>query len=450
MTHRIWTGWRPSRRKALIGAGALGLLSTSRFVAAQSAAPITLVINQSPWLASFQKMVAVYSQETGNQVEIDVNPFGGSLEKQRNSVRAGQGLFDLLIMNSGWIPEMYAGGFVTPVSDIEPAFKLDAGTYTLGDTVFYDAGKKAMAPGGKLMAVPIHPNIPMLYFRGDLYQEHGLAPPETFARLEENAKALHHPPAMYGIVQRGARGAHVVAYDFYPYLYGHGGTLFRDQSAGDYTVALNSPAGKAALDYYVRLAREAGHPQTAALDQAEVIQNMLTGKAGHILAVIAAWSQMDDPAKSIVVDKVEVTLPPHVEGARSAPPLGHFLGGIAHNIPDDRKRAAFEFLRWFQTKDAQMKNAEMGGVPVHSAPYESPLAEERKNRWMRPMAKALPLAVNIYQFPEASEVIAVLELGLNRAVAGEIETGAALKEMADSIYAIMSARGYQTNKLPPL
>jgi multiple sugar transport system substrate-binding protein len=450
MTRSIWTGWRPSRRKLLIGAGALGMLGASRFVAAQSAPPITLVINQSPWLASFQKMVAAYVQETGNQVELDVNPFGGSLEKQRNSVRAKEGQFDLLIMNSGWIPEMYAGGFVTPVSDIDSGFTLDPGIYTLGDTVFYDAQKKAMAPGGKLMAVPIHPNIPMLYFRGDLYQDKGLAQAETFAKLEENAKALNDPPRRYGIVQRGARGAHVVAYDFYPYLFGHGGSLFRDQSAGDYTVTLNSPEGKAALDYYVRLAREAGHPQTAALDQAEVIQNMLTGKAGHILAVIAAWSQMDDAAKSIVVDKVEVTLPPHVEGKSSAPPLGHFLGGIAHNTPDDRKRAAFAFLRWFQSKEAQMKNAEMGGVPVHRAAYESPLAEERKNRWMKPVAKALPLAVNIYQFPEASEVIAVLELGLNRAVAGEIETAAALNDMAGQIHAIMARHGYQTNQLPPL
>ena len=56
--------------------------------------------------------------------------------------------------------------------------------------------------------------------------------------------------------------------------------------------------GKAALDYYIRLAREAGHPKTAALDQAEVIQNMVTGKAAHIMMVIAAWSQMDDPDAS--------------------------------------------------------------------------------------------------------------------------------------------------------
>jgi len=41
--------------------------------------------------------------------------------------------------------------------------------------------------------------------------------------------------------------------------------------------------------------------------------------------------------------------------------------------------------------------------------------------------------VNIYQFPEASEVIAILELGLNQAIAGEITSTAALNGMADGI-----------------
>ena len=122
MAHRIWGGWRPTRREALVGAGALALAGSARFARAQNVAPITIVINQSPWFESFSKTVALYQEETGNQVELDVNPFAGSLEKQRNSVRAGQGDYDILIMNSGWFAEMYAGGFVTPITDIDPGF----------------------------------------------------------------------------------------------------------------------------------------------------------------------------------------------------------------------------------------------------------------------------------------------------------------------------------------
>jgi multiple sugar transport system substrate-binding protein len=433
-----------------LGAAAAFMSSTRLGWAAAKVAPITIVINQSPWYARFRKTVELYEKESGNKVELDVNPFAGSLEKQRNSVRAAQGQYDLLIMNSGWFAEMYFGGFLEAISDIEPGFKLDPQVYTLGDTVFFDPAKKTMTPAGKLMSMPISPLIPMLYYRGDLYKQAGLKAPELFSELEANARKFHNPPRIYGIVQRGARGPHTVAYDFYPYLYGHGGSIFKDQAAGDYTITLNDEKGKAALDYYIRLAREAGHPKTAALDQAEVIQNMVTGKAAHIMMVIAAWSQMDDPSKSAVVDKVEFAVPPHVPGAAPGPGLGHWLGGISKNVSDDRKRATVEFLRWFQTKDAQIASAKLGGIPINAAAYEDPMSEERNYRWMKPLAQALKYAVNIYQFPEAAEVIPVLELGLNRAIAGEITSTQALIGMAEEIYTVMAKYNYKTGKLEPL
>lgn len=442
---------RRSVLKAMGAAAAAAALPGSiRPLFAASVAPITIVINQSPWFESFRKTVDAYEAETGNQVELDVNPFAGSLEKQRNSVRASQGQYDILIMNSGWFTEMYAGGFVQAITDIDPGFKLDPDLYTLGNTIYYNAEKKSMTTDGKLMSIPVSPLIPMLYYRGDLYKEAGLSVPRTFADLEANAKKLHNPPGMYGIVQRGARGPATVSFDFYPYLYGFGGGIFKDQSAGDYSVVLNSAQGREALDYYIRLAKEAGHPKTAANDQAEVIQAMVTGHAAHIMMVIAAWSQMDDPNKSVVVDKVEFAPPPSAPGFPTSPGLGHWLAGISKNVPDERQRAAVEFLRWFQTKAAQLETAKAGGIPVNAAVYREPIADERKYRWMKPLAEALPHAVNNYQFPEASEVIAVLEVGLNRAVAGEITSVDALNGMSDEIEKIMAGHAYKTGKLDPL
>lgn len=443
---------RVTRRQALAGLTAAGTsLALARGGSAQAkVAPITVVINQSPWFDSFRKTVEAYEKESGNKVELDVNPFAGSLEKQRNSVRARQGQYDLLIMNSGWFAEMYFGGFVEALSDIDPGFKLDADIFTLGNTVFFDPAKKTMAPGGKLMSMPISPLIPVLYYRGDLYKEAGLKAPETFAELEANARKLHKPPRQYGIVQRGARGPATVSFDFYPYLYGFGGSLFKNQAAGDYTVTLNSEQGRTALDYYIRLAREAGHPKTAAMDQADLIQNMVTGKTAHVMMVIAAWSQMDDPQKSAVVDKVEFAPTPHGPNLPTAPGLGHWLGGVARNVPDDRKRATVEFLRWYQTKNAQMTTAQAGGIPVSAAIYREPIAEERRFRWMKAVGSSLPHAVSTMNFPEASEVIPILELGLNQAIAGETTSVAALNGMAEQIHAVMAKYKYNTGTLPKL
>ncbi len=446
----------PLGRRMVLGAGGVLAAGLTRAAFAQGGpqarvAPITIVINQSPWLDSFRRSVEQYERETDAKVDLDVQPFAGSLEKQRNSVRASRGTADLLVMNSGWFAEMYFGGFVEPIHAIEPGFRLDPEVYTLGDTIYFDADTRTMTPRGRLMALPIAPIVPLTYYRADLYREAGIeGAPLTFAQLEANARRLHRPPRMVGIVQRGARGPHTVAFDFYPYLYGHGGSIFRNQAENDYTVTLNAAEGRTALDYYIRLARECGHPRTAALDQAEVIQNVVTGRAAHMLTVVAAWSQMDDRDRSAVVDKIEFAPTPALPGRPTAPGLGHFVGGVARNIPDDRKRATVQFLAWFQTKDAQIALARHGGMPVHAAAYRDPIAEDRRYRWMKPLAESLRHAVNIYQFPEASEVIAVLELGLNRAIAGEITSVVALNDMARQIHTVMAARGYRTGQAEPL
>jgi multiple sugar transport system substrate-binding protein len=107
---------RATRLAALAVFTALALAPAAAL--AQKLAPITVVINQSPWFGGFAKVVEAYEKETGNKVNLDVNPFAGSAEKQRNSVRAREGQFDLLVMNSSWLAEFYHGGFLAPLAEI--------------------------------------------------------------------------------------------------------------------------------------------------------------------------------------------------------------------------------------------------------------------------------------------------------------------------------------------
>src|SRR3954447_11782440 len=110
---------RQQKRRHLLALATMLALSTSIRLSSNAAAqaklaPITIVINQSPWFAGFSKVVEAYEKETGNKITLDVNPFAGSAEKQRNSVRAKDGQFDILVMNALWLAEFYHGGFLTP------------------------------------------------------------------------------------------------------------------------------------------------------------------------------------------------------------------------------------------------------------------------------------------------------------------------------------------------
>ena len=132
------------RLAALSVTAAFGV-SVATATYAQDQAPINIVINQSPWLAGFAGLVDLYKSETGNQVTLDVNPYAGSLEKQRNAVRSAKSEYDILIVNGIFYPEMYHGGFLEPLKNIDPNFKLDPQIYTYDDTVCFDAVKKTVS-----------------------------------------------------------------------------------------------------------------------------------------------------------------------------------------------------------------------------------------------------------------------------------------------------------------
>lgn len=222
-------------------------------------APINIVINQSPWLDGFAGLVDLYEDETGNKVTLDVNPYAGSLEKQRNAVRSEESEYDLLIVNGIFYPEMYHGGFLEPLTNIDPEFKLDPQIYTYDDTVCFDAVNKTVnCDTGDLLTVPVNPNITLMFYRKDLYDENDLKIPETWDDLMANAKTLHNPPEMIGMMQRAARASISITWDYWPYLISHGGSLFRDEGNGDFFVTINSPEARAALETYVSFAQEVG------------------------------------------------------------------------------------------------------------------------------------------------------------------------------------------------
>jgi multiple sugar transport system substrate-binding protein len=413
--------------------------------------PISIVINQSPWFAGFSKAVEAYEKQTSNKVNLDVNPFAGSAEKQRNSVRAKEGQFDLLVMNSTWMAELFHGGFLTPLNDIDPTFKIEPQVINYDDTAYWDAKNKInSAKTGVPYGVPINGNIQVLYYRTDLYEKAGLKVPRTWDELVANAAKLHNPPAVYGMVQRGARSASDISYDWMPYLHSHNGGIFKDEKAGDFTVTINSPEAKKALDVYIELAKKSGPPNPGSYGQAQVIQALVTGKAAHATPVIAAWPQMDDPTKSAVVGKIGIAPLPHGAGGRTTPTLGHFIGAIPKNIPRDRQVAALAFLRWFQSYDAQLVYAQAGQAPIRKDVYDAAFMKTPEYRWTGAVVASSPNARMMYTVPEGPQIVSVLELRLNQAVIGEKTSTDALNTMATEIHDLMRAAGYKTGRLPDL
>jgi len=412
--------------------------------------PITILINSSPWYSGFEKTVELYEKQTGNKVKLDVTPYGGMLEKARNAVRGAKSPYDLLNLDTQWTIEFYEGGFVSPLADVDPAFAMPKEVFRYGDSGYWNAQKRwRTADGGKLMAYTVLGNVQLLYYRDDVLKQAGLAVPKTWSDVLASCTKLAKPPSSYGFVARGEKG-NGIRYDWQSVMLAEGVQVVKDPEAGDFTVTINSPQAKKALDLYVDLLKHCGPPNYGSLGQGDVIQLLATGKAALGDVVTAAFASFEDPNKSAVVGKLDTApLPAGANGAHGAV-IGNWNAVIPKNAPDAQKKAALAFSRWFLTYDAQRAFAEAGGIPNRSDVYTSDLAKNPKYRWMPAYLETQKFAKQELGYAEGAQVEQILGLRLNQALIGEMGAGKALNTAAQEIEALFRKNGRRTGVLPPL
>lgn len=417
---------------------------------AQDQPPITILINSSPWLGGVEALVERYEQETGNVVNLEITPYNGVLEKARSAMRDTESPFDIINLDTQWTIEFYEGGFLTPLQDIDPTFELPDEVYTYDDSYYWNAEKQwRTADGGTLLAFPPNGNVQLLFYRADLYEEAGLEPPETWDDVLQACEQLQDRPNLYGMVMRGERG-NSIRFDFMPFMLGHGAGIVADPENGDYTVTINSPEAKAALDLFIQLAQDCGPENAGAIGQSDLIQLLTTGKAVHALAVVAAWPNVDNPETSIVVGDVNVAVVPAPAGGSKASAIGNWHFAIPNNLPAERKQAALEFAKWFLSYDAQFAYAEAGGIPVREDVFASELADRPEFRWMEAYLETQPVAQQVLGYREGAQVEEILGLRLNQALIGELSSAEALNLAAEEIMRVFEESGRETGMLPPL
>lgn len=424
---------------------AVALTTPARPAVAQTAPRIAIAINQSPWLDAFVALVDRYEEETGNEIALDVLPFGGLLEKIRNSVRSSEGQYDIVTINAVWLAELFAGGFLTPLSELDSTFALPQGVLDYDGTAYWNATTGAFGGDGTLMGVPLNGNVQVLYYRRDLYEAAGLSVPQTWDDLIANAEALNDPPRRYGFVPRAARSS--IVYNFTPYLFSHGGSFFADPLAGDFSVTLNSPHGLAALETYLALAGEVAPPNAGAIGQGELIQLLATGKGAQAVAVIAAWGGLEDRDRSAVAGKLDAALLPAGPDGERASAAGHWIASIPRNVPADRRSAAFAFLTWFLERETQIEYVKAGGVPVRDDLADSDLAADPAFRFIDAFSRNAKVAVMGMPLKEGAQISDAIALHLNRAVLGEITAREALNAAAQEMHKILTQSGYDVR--PP-
>jgi len=298
-------------------------------------------------------------------------------------------------------------------ADLNPLIRDPSATSPDWDSSdFFDSVWAAQRFGDLQVSVPLQAVTQVLFYRKDLFEAAGVRPPGTLDELEEAARRLHQPPAVYGFTSRGRRTQ--APYSWAHFLYAHGGSWLSPEGGA----GIASPAAVSATARYARILRSFGDPGVADNGPIEVQTLFAQGRAAMILDA-ASWAGVfDNPDRSRVVGKWAV----------SAAPRG--LAGVTYELwawsmaisPfSQKKRAAWLFLQWATSKEMQ-RPLQVRGFPM---PRNSLWADPEwrakvEPSWLHTVLLQFRTAKPIGHPPvvAAAEVIDAVGTAISRTLAG--------------------------------
>ncbi len=318
---------------------------------------LSLIFYKHPWVDEMMKHLPEFESLTGIKVRYEVLP----------EVQGRQKLVVEMASNSGGVDAWHASmhvekrrfwksGWFQPLNAYLQDKSLTAAGYDWND---FTGGAKAAVtqPDQTISALPTFVDPFVLFYRKDLFDQKGWAPPRTMAELEDYAEKLHNPPRMYGFVARGLKNANATPWAWVIYSMG------AEYLTPDRKSAMNSPAWVKSMDWYAGMLRRFAPPGVVNFNWYECSASFMQDQVAIYYDGVNFANQFEDPSKSKIVGKVGYAVLP-------AGPAGHFsptfTNAMAISGQSRNKEAAYLFSQWATNKPSCVREL-LAGVGVGRA-----------------------------------------------------------------------------------
>ena len=330
-------------------AGAGDAFSWRRF-AGQS---IFVQFIKHPWSDTLEKMLPDFEKLTGIKVEFAELP--EIQARQKVAIEFTGGAAGIDVWDTGLHVEkrrFTRAGWYTDLGRFLSDPTMTAPDYDWSD-IAPSARQVATQPDGKVLALPFSMDACMLFYRKDLFNQHGLKPPKTLAEMEDAAQKLHSPPALYGFVGRGLKNANVPYWDWLLFSFG-GNFLTRDGRA-----SVDTPEAVRALTWYAGMLQRFAPPGVVNFNWYECSAAFMQSQVAMYYDSSLFSRQLEDREKSKVAGRVGYAPLP-------AGPAGRFsvgaVDGLAISSQSKHPGPAYFFAQWATAKGAALA-AHLAGVP---------------------------------------------------------------------------------------
>lgn len=377
--------------------------------------------------------LAEYTARTGVEVEVITMPIPQIREKIMTEFMAGTDTYDVINMN-----DAIFSTDVTPYLEPLDRYVTDSPPEDYHDII--PAVVDMFRVDRTLFAMPNRVGTGVIYYRTDLFEEHGVPIPQTHNELLEAARRLtvdingDGNIDVYGMGIK-AGDSQTLGSDFIRLFFSFGGELLNEDMT---RVRFNEEAGVKTLELYQALIEEGLVDReyvTWLRDDLIIAQRQ--GRAAMTLQFSPYFGRINDP-EGEVYGKISAFPVPSAQGV----PVGRTWSsawGLALNKNSRAKQAGWELIRQFVSAETQRRSAlEFANGPVRASVYDDPefqafLSPEVSEAWLGGLENGVGLPAH----PQWAEMEDALSDAVFRVINGELSAQAALDEAAREVERVL-------------
>lgn len=416
-----------NKRKVFVTLLSVAMVS-SMSVSARAAQEINVFVTVSPSSDALKAMAPGFTAKTGIQVNFITVPTGDIVTKLLLACQTKSSTNDVVQYDSQHLTALASGGCLDEV-----------GLRAVASREYQDSriANQLKAYGtfaGKRLGLPLSTEPYVLWYRKDLYAKLGLKVPRTWTQYASNAKKCNDAGYFGSAVPYGPAAA---AYRIGAMIHNYGGAFF-DQKT--FQPTFDSAPTKAAIKMAMDLVYTTpasvisggGLNAVQAMQELEVCQ-MLNATGWYSIL----GSEKQSPK---VFDKLALADAPHMNGSKETFLFGWLIG---INQYSSQKTNAWKFLEYTLGKtnaEAFLKaGAPPSGRTLVSSSQKALLAKVAP--YTAVMETANKNAIPLYRIPEITEVMDVVNRGLNAMATKQISFDAGIAKLNADVKAIFVKSG---------
>jgi ABC-type glycerol-3-phosphate transport system substrate-binding protein len=388
--------------------------------AAHAAGTIQMISHRYPALEYYAEKMR--TAIPGTTVNTQLMPIDKAIELATIALSSKSDTPDIVYASDTTFQTFVKNGWFRPLDDLwekhKDAFNLADFPASVLDAYRYD---------GHLYVMPHTLNTMMFFYRKDILDKAGKAPPTTIAGYRDLAKALNSPLRSGSITCLKPVDAAVNETHWYLNALGDG---WFDK---DWHPVFNSAKGVAAIEMLKDVTRYAQQGfTTAANDECMIAYQQDTGIMGLQWATRA--KSMDDPAKSHVINKIDWAVPPQGHGRISGD--GYAISAFSKQDPD----LLFRIIAT-SASAASMKGAASLMIPPRKSVLDDP-SLRADNRFYPAALASYETGTPAPKLPEFNAVGEFVTRRILQAVTGETTVKQALDAAAKETETFLKGHGY--------